>query len=136
MDEHDHYGPGQPRNAADVAAIIAERDRLRAVVEAAREVCRLREVSRAVDDPQDWADENEMQEFSRRLARATVATSYAIDLMGERLDQLDGSADMGWHCRCGTRYDVGQSICPDCGTARQRMPGSAESWDAAAGEKP
>jgi hypothetical protein len=30
MDEHEHYGPGQPMNAADVAAIIAERDRLRA----------------------------------------------------------------------------------------------------------
>jgi hypothetical protein len=29
MDEHEHYGPGQPVNAADVAAIIAERDRLR-----------------------------------------------------------------------------------------------------------
>jgi hypothetical protein len=26
MDEHEHYGPGQPVNAADVAAIIAERD--------------------------------------------------------------------------------------------------------------
>jgi hypothetical protein len=35
MDEHEHYGPGQPMNAADVAAIIAERDRLRVVVERA-----------------------------------------------------------------------------------------------------
>jgi hypothetical protein len=40
MDEHEHYGPGRPMNAAEVAAIIAERDRLRAVVDATLEVVR------------------------------------------------------------------------------------------------
>jgi hypothetical protein len=73
----------------------------------------------------------------QRVVQAFADAVDAFDpMLSETTEPLDVSAYMGWHCRCGTRYDVGQSICPDCGTARQRMPGSAESWDAAAGEKP
>lgn len=46
------------------------------------------------------------------------------------------NTDNFWQCRCGTKYNLGCFVCPNCGTARQRTPGSAESWDAAAGEKP
>jgi hypothetical protein len=101
----------------------AERDRLRAVVEAARAWRKLRDAA-----PLHPTTHSELA--------LEEAADVALDELYEELDALDVSADMGWHCRCGTRYDVGQSICPDCGTARQRMPGSAESWDAAAGEKP
>jgi hypothetical protein len=104
----------------------AERDRLRAVVDGIPVL-----VERTVRALQ--------QTVGRDLAADpdTIRDGVTAALAAIQSEEpLDVSADMGWHCRCGTRYDVGQSICPDCGTARQRMPGSAESWDAAAGEKP
>jgi hypothetical protein len=126
-----HLGPPQPPGhevgyegvLALVEKAMAERDRLRVVVEAARAWRKLRDAA-----PLHPTTHSELA--------LEEAADVALDELYEELDALDVSADMGWHCRCGTRYDVGQSICPDCGTARQRMPGSAESWDAAAGEKP
>jgi hypothetical protein len=75
MDEHEHYGPGQPMNAADVAAIIAERDRLRAVVDAVRAL-----FAEPVE-PGEWAAADLGTEPYNRLLAALAA--------------LDGSADMG-----------------------------------------
>jgi hypothetical protein len=79
MDEHEHYGPGQPMNAADVAAIIAERDRLRAVVE--HDV--LPWLRYVTDDARDLGD--------HERADATAALYRSI------VEQLDRSADIGDH---------------------------------------
>jgi len=80
---------------AELADTKIERDRLRAVVDAVREVCRLREAAREVDEPANWNDEAEVKAMSQRLAGATVATSDALDAMSDLLDQLDGSPTMG-----------------------------------------
>ena len=100
---------GLERMLADVEA---ERNRLRAVVDAAREVRRLHEARREVEDPADWNDESERQDFSRRLARATVATSDALDVMSDRLDQLDVSPDMSGPTG-GERYLAGRLNDPE-----------------------